>query len=149
MVRVTGIDAKIIPKNVAETSVGKNQPGRIASTTKLHRANALARLALIPKISMAFAMIGPPNTIAKPTKVNANDALPELHPLSSSKRLVKNARTSKYMNPNVVYITVTGFQPATRRKASNPPIPPLEDTVPLECRTTAIVASATTSPIAA
>ena len=78
----------MIPRNIDDASVEKNHPGRIVITTTLHNANAVARLALIPNMETALAMMGPPTTIAKPTNVNANDASPELHPLSSSNRLV-------------------------------------------------------------
>tara|TARA_Y100001958_G_scaffold151199_1_gene135843 strand:- start:473 stop:871 length:399 start_codon:yes stop_codon:yes gene_type:complete len=127
MVRVTGIEAKIIPITTEEASVGTTHPGRIRITKVLQRLKAVARVARVPNNATDLAIIGPPTTIPSPMRVNDSEAVLADHPLSSSNRLLIKAKTSRYMKPNVVYMAVTGFQPGTRRSASNPPMLPLSD----------------------
>ncbi|KAG1647541.1 hypothetical protein GQR58_030510 [Nymphon striatum] len=51
------------------------------------------------RVEMAMKT-GPPNIMATPTSVNASEAREPVQPLSSSSLVARNARISRYMNPN-------------------------------------------------
>ena len=121
------MEANIIPITTDEARVGITQPGKMTRTKVLQRAKAVLSVARVPKTWTDLAMIGPPNTMPSPIKVNDKEALLADQPLSSSSLLLMKASTSKYIKPNVVYMAVTGFQPGTRLRASKPPMLPLAE----------------------
>ena len=90
------------PSSTDKPNVGTNQPGSIARAPKIHPVNANAIAERAPIRDVIAMKVGPPKSIATPSRVNASAACDPVHPLSSSRRVVRNPITNKYINPNAV-----------------------------------------------